>query len=280
MRPLCVILIIAGALGCEAFNVGNPDPPRDLHNPLVIADPPPHDAVVHAAPTTPGPLECYAICMFDMLTQPRSEKHAIDQMFDYTEDGGVFGPDPKVLALNGLKAARLDLRFREPFGKALDVVRRESKQKTIVRLPEGRSQTFDVGDTFKDVSLFVWTAGDAVLGRHFTQARYSLVLTLEKVQPGGIVEYGLSWQANVGAQFQRTVSIPSLDMHVQLEKGQSLLIAPTGLAGRSVDRALLSGLNEETIRLTCLIITPTEMRARPVPKDAPAAGAADERTAK
>ncbi len=236
------------------------------HNPLINTQPMPEDTPIHATPSVPGPLEVYALCTWDILAQPRAQRHSIDQMFDYTEEGGVFGPDAKMLELNGLRIARLDARFAKEFGKALDVVRRDSKQKTIVRLPEGRSQTFDVGDTFKDVSLFVWTSPDAVLGRHFTQARYSLMLTLEKVSPSGVVEYGLAWQANVGAQFQRTVAIPTLDMHVQLEKGQSLLIAPTGTAGRSVDRALLSGLDEQTLRVSCIIITPTEMRAKPAPK--------------
>ena len=238
-------------------------------------DTPTRRPVLRPRADLPPAVESYAVCTFDTLTVPRSQVHDFDQMFTYTETGGVFGPDARVLGLNGLRIARLDLRFKEPFAKALATARGDSRRVTYVRLPEQKDQNFELGDALKNVSLFVWTSPDAVIGRHFAQARYSLTLRLEKVSPEGVVEYGLSWQAHTGANYQRTVTIPTLDLHAELEKGQSLLIAPTGVAGRSVDRALLSGMEESTVQVTCVVITPTEARAKPVPKPEEPAEVAD-----
>ncbi len=283
MRRLWPILLAAALVGCEAFDL-TPGGKTDTPPPVAKKpDPPKREPRLRPKADVPPAVESYAVCAFDLLTVSRAERHSIDQLFTWTEAGGVFGPDEKVLALNGLRIARTDLRFREPFAKALEAARQGSKMKTLVRLPEGREQVFDVGEALKDVSLFVWTSPDAVLGRHFSQARYSLTLRLEKVagavrgsaggaDPGtpALAEYGLSWRIHTGAAFQRTVTIPTLDLHAELAAGQALLIAPTGTAGRSVDRALLSGMDESTVKVTCVAITLTEVRAKPAPKEAPA----------
>ena len=273
MKRLIIMAALVLAAGCEGFDSFTQAPAQAAPQPEAKRpEPPPRQPRLRPKANTAPSVESYATCSFDMLMLPRAEMHAIDQLFTYTETGGVYGPEDKVLGLNGLRVARADLRFAEPFGKALAAARANSKQVTLVRLPEDRAQTFDVGEAFKDVSLFVWTAPDAVLGRHFTQGRYALTLRLEKISPEGVAEYGLSWQINSGASFQRTIAIPSLDMHVELEKGQSLIIAPTGVSGRSVDRALLSGLDESAVRVTCIAITPTDVHPKPAPREAPADG--------
>ena len=296
MKRILVILLAVLASGCEGLDGLTGGGSGRVKDTKVAEAPPPkpRQPVLRPKADLPPVVESYAVCTFDTLMVPRSQVHEIDQLFSYTESDGVFGPDAKVLGLNGLRIARVDLRFREPFAKALAETRRGSKSMTFVRLPEGKEQDFELGEPIKDVSLFVWTSPDAVIGRYFNQAKYSLTMRLEKVvvEPdprasgapvaGGrqnlrtLVEYGLSWQAHTGATFQRTVAIPPLDLHAELERGQSLLIAPTGVAGRSVDRALLSGMDETTVRVTCVVITPTEARAKPVPKE-PADGEAETR---
>lgn len=284
MKHILAILLAVCASGCEGLD-GLTGGGSRREEPKVARTPPPkpRQPVLRPKADVPPAVESYAVCSFDTLMVPRSQVHEIDRLFSYTESGGVFGPDEKVLGLNGLRIARVDLRFREPFAKALAEARQGSKSMTLVRLPEGKEQNFDLGEPIKDVSLFVWTSPDAVIGRYFSQAKYSLTMRLEKVtvEPDPrastdatgrqnlrtLVEYGLSWQAHTGAAFQRTVAIPTLDLHAELEPGQSLLIAPTGVAGRSVDRALLSGMDETTVRVTCIVITPTDARAKPVPKE-------------
>jgi hypothetical protein len=282
MKHILVILLAVLASGCEGLD-GLTGGGSRREDPRVAQTPPPRprQPVLRPRADLPPAVESYAVCTFDTLIVPRAQVHELDRLFSYTETGGVFGPDAKVLGLNGLRIARLDLRFREPFAKALAEARQGSKSMTLVRLPEGKDQNFELGEPVKDVSLFVWTSPDAVIGRYFNQARYSLTMRLEKVvvepDPRGsdapgrqnmrtLVEYGLSWQAHTGAAFQRTVAIPTLDLHAELEPGQSLLIAPTGVAGRSVDRALLSGMDETTVRVTCVVITPTDARAKPAAK--------------
>ncbi len=281
MKRLCAVILLVSALGCEALDVVTgvqPDSPKATEPARPAAseqqarlpEPPPKKAPrLRPKADLPPVVESYAVCTVDILSLPRTQAHEMDPLFTYAENGGIYGPEEKVLALNGLRVARSDMRFKDPFAKALATARAGSKRMTYVRLPEGKAQSFELGESLKDVSLFVWTSPDAVLGRYFTQARYALALSLEKVSPEGRVEYGLSWQVQTGAAFQRVVTIPSLDMHVELEPGQSLIIAPTGVSGRSVDRALLTGVEEATVQVTFLVVTPIEARAKPVPKPKP-----------
>jgi hypothetical protein len=279
MKRLWLMAAVAVFLGCEAFTDLGPGPGSRPGGAAKAPETPKRPARPRGEGPAPA-VETYAVCQFDILTVPRAQIHELDQLYAYTETGGIFGPGEKILALNGLRMARLDMRFREAFAKELAVVRKDNRRVTWVRLPEGRDQVFDVGGTFKEVTLFTWTAPDAVVGRHFAQARYSMTLSLEKVtreEPargapasGGPtrVEYGLSWQAHTGAGLQRAVTIPALDVHAQLEEGQSLIIAPAGFGGRSVDRAFLSGVDEAAVQVTLFVITPTEIRRKPEPRPA------------
>lgn len=281
MVRLWAVILVVSALGCEAIDmatdagVRNGDSPNGNKAGTVpisnerprLPEPPPKPApVVRTGPKTPPALETYAVCSFDILSVPRSQAREIDSLYTYGESAGIYGPEEKVLALNGLRLARSDMRFKEPFDKALAAVRQGSKRMTYVRLPEAKAQIFELGETLKDVSLFVWTSPDAVLGRHFAQARYTLGLRLEKVSQDGRPTYALFWQVQTGATFQRIAGIPSLDTSVALEPGQSFILAPTGVSGRSVDRALLTGVEESTVQMTCIVVTVLEARAKPEPK--------------
>jgi hypothetical protein len=127
--------------------------------------------------------ETVVVCTFDAVTLPRSQYDKFTQLWQYMETGGTYGPTEKVLGLNGLKVGRTDMRFRTQFTQGYQALLTGPRRMTYVRLGEGNRQTFDIGDVIKEETLFVWTSPDELIGRHFTQVRYSMILSLEKVRP-------------------------------------------------------------------------------------------------
>jgi len=200
----------------------------------------------------------------DIITINRSAYHKLAQLKSTMETAGVYGPDEKLLAMNGLMMGRTDMRFAAQFNKAVDAMRSDPKRMTVVRLiADGRSQNFDVGDTLHETTVFVCPEADAVTGRHYRRARYRMLLNLESVQQTPkTAEIKTSWQLRTGPGLSRTVSIAPLDVTAELVVGQSLIVAPADFRGRGVGRAFLSGVDEKAVELTFFVITPKELHAK------------------
>ena len=88
-----------------------------------------------------------------------------------------------------------------------------------------------------------------------------MVMKLEQVKAGN-AELSISWRVRTGMGLTRHISVSSLDMHAELAKGQSLVIAPADFAGRGVGRAFLSGVDEEAVEITFFVITPIEIQQK------------------
>ena len=203
--------------------------------------------------------QSHVVCDFDIVTIPRSAYHELERLFSFTETAGVYGPDRRLMARNGLRVGRSDTRFRTQFQKVLSVMRDGPKKvKTHVRLPEGKHQIFDVGGVLGNETLFVWDTPDSVTGLHFREVRYRMSLSLDIVR-GDVAELGISWQALRRPALTRPVGIPALDTHVEVELGQSVVVAPADFSGRGVGRAFLSGVDEKAVEITFFVITPTEI---------------------
>lgn len=213
-----------------------------------------------------GPaFESYVVCDLDIITIPRSAHQELEQLFSYTETAGVYGPGRRLMALNGLRIARSDTRFRPQFTQALrDVKTGPPKRKTYVRLPQGKQQIFHIGEILHEETLFVWDTPDSVTGLHFRDVQYRMSLSLEDVR-GDVAELGIAWRALRRLALKKPVSIPALDTRVELEVGQSVLIAPADFRGHGVGRAFLSGVEEKAVELTFFVITPTEIREKVEP---------------
>jgi len=246
MRRVWLSAALAVLCGCQ------PRPPD-----IVVRDP----TGVTSVRTV---LQSYVVCTLDVITISRSQYDRLDDLWSTTETGGLRGPDEKLMALNGLRLARSDMRFRKQLEGTLASMRSDPRRVTHLRVLEGKEQIFDVGKSLEDVTLFVWTAPDAVVGRHFRQARYRMALALDRVRENS-AEFDVSWQVRTGSGLGRTASIPSLDVHVGLEAGQSLLVAPAGFGGRGVGRAFLSGVEEAAVEVTFFVITVKEIRRRTQP---------------
>ena len=213
-----------------------------------------------------GPaFESYVVCDLDIVTIPRSAHHELGRLFSYTETAGVYGPGRKLMALNGLRIARSDTRFRAQFTQTLRAMKTgPQKLKTYLRLPQGKRQLFDIGEVLRGETLFVWDTPDSVTGLHFREVRYRMSLSLEDVRKD-VAELGITWRAIRRLALKKPVSISSLDTHVELEVGQSVVIAPADFSGRGVGRAFLSGREEKAVELTFFVITPTEIREKREP---------------
>lgn len=240
---MTLLVIVCGCQPTQPQPTGRVRPSRIVHGPLLVSD---------------------VVCTFDVVKIPRVRYHKLEQLWGYTEAGAVYGPDDELLALNGLRIARMDMRFEKQFQETLDSLWGEPRRLTYLRLPEGRQQAFDVGDVLRDETLFVWTKPDAMIGRHFSHARYRMTLGVDRVQ-GETAELAIAWQVLTGAGLNRTVTIPTLDGHVEMRKRQSVVIGPSGFSGRGVGRAFLSGVEETAVDLTFFVITPTEIRRKAEP---------------
>ena len=240
-----IILLLSTACGCqEPEPTGRrvPSVKRDTGPTVVLSD--------------------RVVLTFEAVKIKRSAFHQLEQLRSYMETAGVYGLDEPLLAMNGLRVGRTDLRFREQFQKTLGAIRSDPKQVAIVQMTAGgREQNFDVGDTLTDETLFVWTDHAAVTGRHFRRARYRMALKLEQVKSSQ-AELSMSWQVQTGPGLNRTVSLAPLDLRAELAKGQSLVVGPVDFRGRGVGRALLSGVDEQAVEITFFVITPTEVRQK------------------
>jgi len=238
-----VLLVVSG---CQGPPVEEP-PPTHPHG------------VVHGIVR-----QTVVVCTFDAVTLPRSQYDQFVQLWQYMESGGTYGPTEKVLGLNGLKVGRTDMRFHAQFTQGYQAFLTGPRQKTFVQMEERSRQTFDIGETLPDETLFVWTTPDTLIGRHFTNVRYSMCLALEKVNPK-TAEFEVSWQAHTGAVLTRNVNISNLEIRAALEQGQSLVIGPSAFTGRGVGRAFLSGVEERAVQVTFFVITPTEIHKKSEP---------------
>jgi len=240
VRVLAAVLVIA--CGCQPIPSTEP-----MH---------------YLRPQARGPVaESVVMCTFDVITLPRSQYDKFEQLWQYMEMGGTYGPTEKVLALNGLKVGRTDMRFGTQFTQAYQGLQPGPRRVTFVRIGEGNRQTFDVGEVLQEETLFVWTTPDSLIGRHFSQVRYSMCLTLEKVKEK-TADFEVSWQARTGRALNRNVNISSLEIQAVLEEGQSLVIGPADFTGRGVGRAFLSGVEEKAVQMTFFVITPTEINKK------------------
>jgi hypothetical protein len=223
---------------------------------------PPGEPVRYLRPRAQGPVpESVVVCTFDAVTLPRSQYDKFEHLWQYMELGGTYGPSEKLLGLNGLKVGRTDMRFRTQFTQGYQALVPGPRRVTYVRLAEGNRQTFDVGDVLREETLFVWVTPDSLVGRHFTQVRYSMCLTLEKVN-ATTAEFEVSWQARTGYALNRNVNVSPLEIQAVLEEGQSLVIGPADFTGRGVGRAFLIGVEEKAVQMTFFVITPTEIRKK------------------
>jgi len=244
-RRLTVILVLAAACGCT-----EPEPTGRMV-PTIKRELPPR--VV---------LKDRVVLNFDVVTIKRASYHKLEQLKSYMETAGVYGPDETLLARNGLLVGRTDMRFQKRFQETVTSMHSNPKQVAILRMNAGgREQNFDVGDTISNETLFIWTDHAEVTGRHFRRARYRMVMRLEQVKDG-VAELATSWQVRTGPTLSRSVTIASLDMHAELARGQSLVIAPVGFRGRGVGRAFLSGVDEKAVEITFFVITPTEIHQK------------------
>jgi len=222
--------------------------------------PPPMAEPVGLKPRPRGYVaQSHVVCTFDVFTIPRSADPELERLLSFTETAGVYGPDRRLMALNGLRIRRSDTRFQKQFAQVLSGMQGgPSKLKTYVRLPEGKEQFFDVGEVLRNETLFVWDTPDSVTGLHFREVRYRMRLSLDIVR-ANVAELGIVWQALRRQALTRPVSITALDTHVELELGQSVVVAPADVSGRGVGRAFLSGVEEKAVEITFFVITPTEI---------------------
>lgn len=251
MRHLWWTVVLALLCGCQPRHY--PD-----HTPVKL--PPKPEKRGHI-------LWSQVVCRVDPVTIPRSRYHELECLLGYTESGGIYGPDEKLMVLNGLRMVRSDTRFRKQFTDALDAMRGESARLTMqVRFFEGRSQFFNVGGPLRDHTLFAWDGPDSVLGRHFRHARFRMSLSVARVRKNS-TEIQIAWQMLTGAALNKPVSIPSLTAHVEVETGQSVVVAPADFSGRGVGRAFLTGVEESAVGLTFFVITPTKTLEKTEPAD-------------
>ena len=253
MKKILLSAVLAMVAGCQP--APQAEPPAPSPRPLV------HGIV----------RETRVVCTFDAVTVPRSQYDQVMQLWQYMESGGTYGPTEKVLGLNGLKVGRTDMRFSTQFTQGYQALMTGPRQKTYVQLDRGGRQTFEVGDLLPEATLFVWTTSDTLIGRHFTNVRYSLCLTLAKVNPK-TAEFEVSWQARTGTALARNVNISNLGIQATLEEGQSLVIGPSDFTGRGVGRAFLSGVEEKAVQVTFFVLTPIEIRKKTEPPGESAAG--------
>ena len=245
MRQGVLILLVTAVCGCQ------------VETPEIRTVP-----VVKRVVAKRRVVESRGTFVVDIITIPRSAFYKVEQLKSTMETAGVYGPDEKLLAMNGLTIGRTDMRFVKQFDKAVASIRSDPRKvATIYLMAGGREQTFDVGDTLREATVSVWTEPGTVKKltmRHFRRARYRMRLKLEKVQDK-VAELKVSWQVQTGAGLGRPVSLGALDVHAELAMGQSLVIAPADFRGRGVGRAFLSGVDEKAVRLTFFVIRPKEL---------------------
>jgi hypothetical protein len=248
MKAGCAAAILALFCGCSTTTPIEPPKPRP-----VVRRPVSQSEVT---------------CTYDLIRIPRSQHHKLEQLWPFTESGGIHFTDEKAMPLNGLRVGRMDMRFQEQFVKAVESIRTAPRPNTYVRFLEGQSQVFDLGETFRDETVFIWSRPDSVIGRHFERGRFRMRLSVDRVSNKS-AEFEVSWELHTGPLMNRTVSIPSLEVQAVLEEGQSLVVAPADFSGRGVGRAFLHGREQSAVDLAFIIITPT----RVLTKTEPAAGA-------
>lgn len=207
---------------------------------------------------------------FRVITIPRSHFARMESLWRYTDPGGARGVSPQLLGMNGVRMAKVDMRFRDKFLELLAAMRGANESPQSLRLYEGQEQAFEIGPAFNDETLFIWKTPDEVVGAHFERARYRMKLALT-VTPDSLADVQVSWSVSTGAFLNVTVNLP-IETHVTLEKDQPLVIAPADLSGRGVGHALLGAGGEAASNETLLVITPTLIQPKAQPPAPPRAG--------
>ena len=213
------------------------------------------------ARTLTGPAHNEAMCTLRVITIPRSQLFQFERMWKYVDVGGLQGARREVTAMNGLKLARVDMRFRREFRDVLERMRKTQDDPEYFRLYEGLEQTFGIGPVFDEDSLFVWSDSSHVVGRHFRNVRYRMKLQVEVIRKG-LADFHVSWQARTGPGLRKTVNIAPLTARVTLESRQSLIVTPADFSGRGLSKAFISGIGDAADHITFLIVTPDVIRKK------------------
>ena len=239
----CLILTLLAAAGCRNGDL----PPGVFSNPL--KSPAAHNE---------------AMCTLRIVTISRPQVYLFERMWKFLDAGAFLGSTPAVMAMNGLKLARVDMRFRRQFDEILEQMRKNQDTPEYFRLYEGLEQTFGIGPVFDENTLIVWSNANSVIGRHFRKVRYRMKLQVEVLREG-LADFRVNWQARTGAGLSKTVSISPAAATVTLETRQSLVVAPADFSGRGLGRPFLSGIGDADDEITFLILTPNVIRKKAEP---------------
>jgi len=166
-RVLCVVFAVLLLGGCRR----SAPPQRPL----------PFVATTERAQEEGPPGVLYTV---HVLQLAHEEHGLVEELWQYVNEDAPRGASPELRRRNNLRIGLLDDRFRASAADVLERMHTRQLAPIPTFCPAGKVQFFTCGRRRKQVSLFLWTAEDQVLGRSFPQLSLAVDIAVVPVHKG------------------------------------------------------------------------------------------------